>query len=293
MPIYDGDKQTLTSGYGTGLTTKQRNAINRQKEIFTDTQAIKDQGGDTRVSFTDTTPTKIEGGVTTGTNSGINNINGFIDDMHLSGLNPQWNLNFGGLLAGELAPVSTLNLLTSANTMHRLSLSLKGLAEQTAVPSAAQAALVFGGTGVTGADFTVAASAVTTATQKIVRLKGNYDDIAMSIPDLASQNNQTLMIFTNNVVTAGGVISFQMNIANEFDAESSELFVSGDGTTSYTRTALTDNHNQLILTDTGASTMLAGSFIYFHAGDDTDVMTVKACIRTTGGTIAITEGNND
>ena len=39
--------------------------------------------------------------------------------------------------------------------------------------------------------------------------------------------------------------------------------------------------------------MLAGSFIYFHAGDDTDVMTVKACIRTTGGTIAITEGNND
>jgi len=53
MPIYDGEKQILTSGYGTGLTTKQQNANDRQKEIFTDTQAIKDQGGDTRISFTD------------------------------------------------------------------------------------------------------------------------------------------------------------------------------------------------------------------------------------------------
>ena len=114
----------------------------------------------------------------------------------------------------------------------------------------------------------------------------------MSIPDLASQNNQTLMIFTNNVVTAGGVISFQMNIANEFDAESSELFVSGDGTTSYTRTALTNGHNQLILTDTGDCTILAGSYIYYHASADTDEMTIKACIRTLNGTIAFTEANN-
>tara|TARA_R100001369_G_scaffold26938_1_gene48677 strand:+ start:53 stop:751 length:699 start_codon:yes stop_codon:yes gene_type:complete len=54
MPkIIDGNNQILTSGYGTGLTTKQRNAINRQKEIFTDTQAIKDESGDTRISFTD------------------------------------------------------------------------------------------------------------------------------------------------------------------------------------------------------------------------------------------------
>ena len=204
MPkISDGEKQILTSGYGTGLSTKQRDAINRQKEIFTDTQAIKDQGGDTRVSFTDTTPTKIEGGVTTGTNNGINNINGFIDDMHLSGLNPQWNLNFGGLLAGELAPVSTLNLLTPANIAHRLALSLQGLADQTAVPTADQTALVFGGTGVTGANLGISATGNGLVNQKIIRLTGNVSGtIAMTAnADLTTTGHQSLHIFTGT--TAG------------------------------------------------------------------------------------------
>ena len=62
MPIYNGSKQTLTSGYGTGLTQKQQDANDRQKEIFTDGQVIKDGGGDTRISFTDAGPTIIAGG---------------------------------------------------------------------------------------------------------------------------------------------------------------------------------------------------------------------------------------
>ena len=53
MPIYSGSKQILTSGYGTGLTQKQQDANDRQKEVFTDGQVIKDAGGDTRLSFTD------------------------------------------------------------------------------------------------------------------------------------------------------------------------------------------------------------------------------------------------
>jgi len=53
---------TLTSGYGTGLTQKQKDANDRQKEIFTDGQVIKDGGGDTRISFTDAGPTIIAGG---------------------------------------------------------------------------------------------------------------------------------------------------------------------------------------------------------------------------------------
>ena len=63
MPkIIDGNKQILTSGYGTGLTQKQKDANDRQKEIFTDGQVIKDGGGDTRISFTDAGPTIIAGG---------------------------------------------------------------------------------------------------------------------------------------------------------------------------------------------------------------------------------------
>ena len=100
-----------------------------------------------------------------------------------------------------------------------------------------------------------------------------------------------IMVFVSLALT--GIVT-TVSVNNEFDAESSENFVSTDGGTVMTRaTALTDLHNQLILTDTGASTMLAGSFIYFQANNNTDVMTVKSCIRTSGGTIAITEANND
>lgn len=252
--------------------------------------AIKgvEQGDNTLTGLTTTS-----GGITTGTKvqSGIEK---FVDDMHLTGLNPQWNLNFGGPLESQLAPVSTLNLLTSAARMHQLTEALKPLAEQTDVVSAAQATAIFGGTGVAGADVVVGARSFGIANQKVIRLTGNYDDADMTDPgDLTTAGHQSLILFTNNVVTAGGVLKLQFNVNNEFDAESSEIYVSGDGTNSYTKAALTDGHNQLIITDTGASTMLAGSFIYFHAGNNTDVGTIKACLRTTGGTVAVTEANND
>tara|TARA_R110002167_G_scaffold131979_1_gene315964 strand:+ start:39 stop:902 length:864 start_codon:yes stop_codon:yes gene_type:complete len=235
--------------------------------------------------------TTVTGGITTGIKADYSPT-GLVNDMHISGLNPTWAVNFGGILAGQSD--CSENVLTNANTMLQMSYALEGIARQTAVVSAAQASAIFGGTGVTGVDYTVAAGTPASANLKVVRLKGNYDDVALTIPDLASDKHQTLFIFTDNVVTAGGVLSFQMNVANEFDAESSENFTSTDGGTVMTRaTALTDAHNQLILTDTGASTMLAGSFIYFQANNNTDVMTVKSCIRTSGGTIAITEANND
>ena len=240
-----------------------------------------------------TSKTTFSGGITTGVKA-QSEIGKFVDDMHLSGLNPQWNLNFGGPLESQLAPVSTLNLLTPASRMHQLTEALKPLAEQTAVVSAAQATAIFGGTGVAGADVGVTAQSFGILNQKVIRLTGNYDDVDMTDPgDLATAGHQSLILFTNNVVTAGGVLKLQMHINNEFDAESSEIYVSGDGTNSYTKSALTDLHNQLIITDTGASTMLAGSFIYFHCGNNTDVMSVKACLRTSGGTVAVTEANND
>ena len=53
----------------------------------------------------------------------------------------------------------------------------------------------------------------------------------------------------------------------------------------------TDAHQDIILTATGDTKILAGSYLYFFAGNDTDVMCVKGCIRTTGGTIAVTTAN--
>ena len=56
--------------------------------------------------------------------------------------------------------------------------------------------------------------------------------------------------------------------------------------------ATTDLHQDIVLTASSADTkILAGSFMYFHAGNNTDVMTVKCCLRTTGGTIAVTTAN--
>jgi hypothetical protein len=242
--------------------------------------------------------TTTTGGLTTGIKAGVASSalasgltqGGLINDLHISGLNPTWNVNFGGSLAGQSD--CSENLLTSANTMLQLSYALEGVAKQTAVVSAAQATAIFGASGVTGVDYAVAAGTPASANLKVVRLTGNYDDVALVIPDLATDKHQTLFIFTDNVVTAGGVLTFGMNAANEFDAESSELFTSTDGGTVMTKTALTDDHIRLVLTDTGASTMLAGSFVYFQANADTDTMTVKACIRTSGGTIAITEANS-
>ena len=233
--------------------------------------------------------TTFSGGITTGAKT-TDATTGFVNDMHLSGLNPTWAVNFGGILKGQSD--CTENLLTNANEMLQLSYALEGIATQTAVVSAGQASVIFGGTGVTGVDYTVAAGTPASANLKVVRLVGNYDDVALTIPDLATDKHQTLFIFTDNVVTAGGVLSFQFNAANELDAASCEQFISTDGGTVMTRVAaVTDNHNQLILTDTGASTMLAGSFIYYFANADADTLTCKMCLRTSGGTIAVTEAN--
>ena len=55
----------------------------------------------------------------------------------------------------------------------------------------------------------------------------------------------------------------------------------------------TDGHAKIILTASAAATTIkAGSYIYFEAAADTDSMAVKICIRTTGGTIAVTTANN-
>ena len=94
------------------------------------------------------------------------------------GLMEQWNTNFGGLLAGQDPATSAANLLTSGITAFNLSRALESLGNSdNDAPSAANAATVFGGTGVAGTDTaigTTASPGVTpTVTQRISRLTGN------------------------------------------------------------------------------------------------------------------------
>ena len=203
------------------------------------------------------------------------------------GMNPQWNQNFGRC-GDDGAPTTAL----------KLALALEGVANQTAVPTAAQASAIFGGTGVIGTDFTIAAGATQiAANQSIVRYNGDVGStlaLTASTTDLASDTHKSLIIFNDNVFTASQALTLQVHTNNELDASSFEAFVTGAGNGVLEREATTtDGHAKIILTASGAdTTILAGSYIYFEAAADTDSMVVKMMIRTTGGTIAVTSANN-
>ena len=213
------------------------------------------------------------------------------------GMNPQWNQNFGR--CGDDGAVANVDdVLTAPTTALKLALALEGVAKQTAVPTAAQASAIFGGTGVIGTDFTIAAGATQiAANQSIVRYNGDVGStlaLTASTTDLASDTHKSLIIFNDNVFTASQALTLQVHTNNELDASSFEAFVTGAGNGVLEREATTtDGHAKIILTASGAdTTILAGSYIYFEAAADTDSMVVKMMIRTTGGTIAVTSANN-
>jgi len=212
------------------------------------------------------------------------------------GLNPTWALNFGKPDQGTIANVD--DLLTNPNTALRLSMALEQVANQSAVVSAAQTSAIFGGTGVIGTDFAIAAGATEIAVnQSAVRYTGNVGStlaLTASTTDLASDTHKSLIIFTDNVISASAVLTLQVQTNNELDASSFEAFVTGAGTNVLEREAgTTDAHAKIILTASAADTTIkAGSYIYFEAAADTDSMAVKMMIRTTGGTIAVTTANN-
>ena len=214
------------------------------------------------------------------------------------GLMEQWNTNFGGLLSGQSQDVSTLNLLTPGATAFNLSRAVEKIAGADALPTTANAATIFGGTGVAGVDVAIGTTAspgqTPTVTQRISRLTGGVSGtVTMSAgADMASAGDETLILFTGNTFASSGILKLTLHADNELDAESSEIFVTADGTNVLTRvTAPTDADQIIVLTDTGDCTILAGSYIYLHSGNNTDVMSCKAVIRTTGGTIAVTYAN--
>ena len=220
------------------------------------------------------------------------------------GLNPTWRLNFGGATlaaASNTNDAHLLDVLTPVNTLLRMSLALAHVAGQGSAVTAAQAGAIFGVTANAGSLISLTTATTATniipATLTVNTLTGNLassltlDD---SATDLASDLDQALIIFSGgNVFTASQVLTIGLNAANEHLAAANEFVVSGAGTNVMTRQGVTtDGHQNIILTASGAdTTVLAGSFIYLQAGADTDEMAIKGCIRTTGGTIAVTYAN--
>ena len=217
------------------------------------------------------------------------------------GLNPTWIQNFGGatLAAGDhTTDTHMIDLLTPTNTLLRMALALKKVASQGTAVTAAQAGQIFGGTGVVGSvtDMT-GVTAVTTnlipATQSVKTVTGTTAanlTLNDSATDLASDQDMAMILFNDYTIEAGHVLKICTHANNEHLAASCEFVVSGAGTDVMDRMAATsDGHQDIILTASGVDTViLAGSYIYLNAGADTDELAIKGCIRTTGGTIAVT-----
>ena len=99
-----------------------------------------------------------------------------------------------------------------------------------------------------------------------------------------------MILFNNYTLEAGHVLDIETHADNEHLAASCEFIVSGAGTDIMTRQSATSNgHQNIILTASGVDTViLPGSYIYLNAGADADELAIKGCIRSTGGTVAIT-----
>lgn len=227
-------------------------------------------------------------------------INGMAIDpdvpFELLGLSKPWNGNFGADAAAGLATAQEVEgVLSIPLRVLNCSRALEGIANATDAPSAAVATKLFAGTGVAGADVAIGTTAAPGQTplvhKKVSRLTGGVSGTVTmtAAADLAADGDHSLILFTGNTFASSGILKLATHADAELDAESSEIFVTADGTDALTRVAApTDADQTIILTDTGDCTILAGSFLYFYKHHATDVCSVKGCIRTSGGTIAVT-----
>ena len=222
----------------------------------------------------------------------------------LLGLNPTWRLNFGGatLAAGSsTGDLQNIDVLTPVNTLFRLSLALKKVASQGGVVTAAQAGQIFGATSNAGGSKSLTGATTATdivpATLTVNTITGTL--AATLVLDDTSTNlntdlDQSLILFGADCkMAASSVLTFGLHTDNEILAAGNEFIVSGAGTDVMTRaSAATNLHQNIVLTASAAeTTIIPGSYIYLQAGADADELAVKGCIRTTGGTIAITYAN--
>jgi len=207
------------------------------------------------------------------------------------GLGLPWIRNFGSATLNT----DSESLTTANSTLFRLALVLEPLGKQTGVVSVAQGTKIFGETAVVGTDYVLNTAGATPIPDdlNITRLTGPLPSTLVwtaSTTDITTADMFSLIIFKDNVFTASQVLTMEMHTNNALDAESFEVVCSGAGNDIMTRqAATTDGHHDIILTASAAdTTILAGSYLYFYANAATDVMTVKGCFRTTGGTITVT-----
>jgi len=213
------------------------------------------------------------------------------------GLSQPWVNNFGaGAEAVDALNDETGENSTSNATLFSLSLALEHVAKRPEVVSAAEATSIFGTTATAGVDkvFSDTSADKIGTNLQVVRLTGNVaaNTVYADAADLATAGHMALMLFSGNVLEDGHTVTIGLHADNELDKESFEICCTGNGNQILTRQAdTTDEHQDIILTASGDTTILAGSYLYFYAGNNTDVMCVKGCIRTTGGTIAVTTAN--
>lgn len=218
----------------------------------------------------------------------------------LIGLQPIWRDNFGGATlaaASQTGDAQLLDVLTPVNTLLRMSLALKKVASQKTPITAAQAGQIFGATANAGTiqDMTGVTDATTNlipATLTPITITGTTAaDLTLnaSATDLAADLDQAILVFDDYTIEDSHALTIVLHTNNGLHAASCEAVTTGDGTDALTRaTPASDDDFSIILTATGDTKILPGSFIYLQAGAASDDMNLKMCLRVSGGTIAPT-----
>ena len=215
------------------------------------------------------------------------------------GLNPTWIQNFGGAVkaaATHTTDSHMLDVLTPTNTLFRMSLALKKVASQGSVVTAAQAGQIFGLTSTDGAlvDMTGVSTSTTAfipAAKKVNTISGTTTaNVALTGQgDLAGDQDMAMVLFNDYTIENGHTLNIENHASNKHIAAACEVIVSGNGTDVMTRaTATSNSHQHIIFTASGDTKILPGSFMYFNPGADSNELAIKGCIRSTGGTIAVT-----
>ena len=224
-----------------------------------------------------------------------------INQMSMFGLNPCWAFNFGdpSVAASATEAGGKGTVLTPIGTLFNLSLALGKVASRTAETTVAESTELLGTTAAASTSPVAFAAGATNVylpdNLNISRVSGDLtDNLVLTASTFNYQANESaLMIFKGGTTIPNTKhLKLTMHTTAELNAEGTEVIVSGAGNNIMTReTAPTDADQIIILTATGNATILEGSYIYFLAENNSDEVNIKACIRTTGGTIGVSYGN--
>ena len=229
----------------------------------------------------------------------INGYGNTIPETSRFGLNPIWAFNFGdtSVAASATEAGAKDTVLTPVGTLFNLSLALGKAATQVDELTAAESTELLGSSASASTSAAIAAGATSVIMPddlNITRVTGNVDSsltLTASATDYQA-NESFLMIFSGgNVFAASQFLKLTMHTDAELNAAGCEFVENATaGLNDMVRSAAaTDADAIVILTASAAeTTILPGSYIYGVAENNTDEVSLKGCIRTSGGTIAVT-----